>query len=300
MASQKFEIVEKLPTDQHLVFYTPLEDDSSVYIRTGITKNNSLLNSIMCAIYSDYLCMKKPQRKALVSKVISDIFKLEKEQWLTKNSEEYKKYCTLYLISVKNKLEGHTVNTEDVNSQILDNIIISSEVCNIFFKIVNIKNLFLNISSKLSNIDFKNDLKLKISSVIDLCKELKSIDADKCNYILNQLNNFVDIFLETIENLVYSAYLNKYENKNIEPSDLQIISEHFQKNILVIDSETRMPLKDEYIISKDNDSYIVLIKFCNKNLYETLGEMLPGYITIRTFDDNNIFIQKFKKELELE
>jgi hypothetical protein len=299
MASQKFEIIEKLPTDQHLVFYTPLEDESSVYIRTGITKNNSLLNSILCAVYSDYLCMKKPQRKALVSKVLKDVFKLEKEQWLTKNSNEYKKYCALYLSSIKNKLEGHDIDSENVNTEILDNIIISSEVCTIFFKIVNIKNLFANISNKLSNEDFKKDLKLKIDSVINLCKELKSIAEEKSNYILNQLNNFVDIFLGTIENLVYSTYLSKYENKIIEPDDLQIISEHFEKNILVIDSETRMPLKEEYIINKDDYNYIVLIKFASKNLYETLGEMLPGYITIRTFDESNVFIHKFKKELEL-
>ena len=61
-----------------------------------------------------------------------------------------------------------------------------------------------------------------------------------------------------------------------------------------------MPLKEEYIINKDDYNYIVLIKFASKNLYETLGEMLPGYITIRTFDESNVFIRKFKKELELQ
>lgn len=294
---EKFDPVEKLTTDQTVVFYTPLEDEASVYVRTGITKNNSLLSSILCAKFSDYLCMKKSQRKLLVEKTISDIYNLSKDQWLNSDCTLLKKYSTVYLYNIKKSLDDKQLDEDVINTNILENLIISKQICNIFFNIVDIKNLLIEINSAKTNLEFKTNFKSKINGVLKLCNELKLINSDKTEYIVKQLNNFIDIFLETMEKLVYSVFLDKYKNKIITSDNLTDVSKHFSLNIIVLDSETRMPNKDEYVIDEKYDDYIVLIKFENTNTYETLGEMLPGYITIRTFDNTKDFISKIKNSL---
>jgi hypothetical protein len=296
--STHIEMIDKLQTDQTLVFYTPLEDETSVYIRTGITKNNSFLHSVLSAQFSDYLFMKKNQRKILAEKTITEMYKLTKDDWMIDDSSTLKKFCALYILAIKSKIDNEEFISRDINEVILDNLIISKEVCNLFFTIVDINTIFKSSSSlKLTNSEFKDTFKTKILEVFDNCKELKMIDSNRSEYILKQLDNFINIFLETIEKLVYSEFLDSSISKEISINDDVNISDFFKHNILVIDSETRLPLKSEHKINENYETYIVLLKFKNKNLYEIIGEMLPGYITIRVFDKNSRFIEKIKKEI---
>jgi len=296
--STQIEMIDKLQTDQTLVFYTPLEDETSVYIRTGITKNNSFLHSVLSAQFSDYLFMKKNHRKILAEKTITEMYKLTKDDWMLGDSSTFKKFCALYILAIKSKIDNEEFKSQDINEVILDNLIISKEVCNLFFTIVDINTIFKSVNSlKLTNSEFKDAFKSKTLDVFDNCKELKMIDSSRAEYIVKQLDNFVNIFLETIEKLVYSEFLNSSISKEITINDDVNISDYFKHNILVIDSETRLPLNSEYKINEDYDTYIVLLKFRNKNLYEIIGEMLPGYITIRVFDKNSTFIEKIKKEI---
>lgn len=296
--STHIKMIDKLQTDQTLVFYTPLEDETSVYIRTGITKNNSFLHSVLSAQFSDYLFMKKNQRKVLAEKTITEMYKLTKDDWMIDDSSTFKKFCALYILAIKSKIDNEEFISQDINEVILDNLIISKEVCNLFFTIVDINTIFKSISSlKLTNSEFKDAFTAKILDVFDNCKELKMIDSNRSEYILKQLDNFINIFLETIEKLVYSEFLNSSISKEISINDDVNISDFFKHNILVIDSETRLPLKSEHKINENYETYIVLLKFKNKNLYEIIGEMVPGYITIRVFDKNSTFIEKIKKEI---
>ena len=296
--STHIKMIDKLQTDQTLVFYTPLEDETSVYIRTGITKNNSFLHSVLSAQFSDYLFMKKNQRKVLAEKTITEMYKLSKDDWMIDDSSTFKKFCALYILAIKSKIDNEEFISQDINEVILDNLIISKEVCNLFFTIVDVNTIFKSISSlKLTNSEFKDAFTTKILDVFDNCKELKMIDSNRSEYILKQLDNFINIFLETIEKLVYSEFLNSSISKEISINDDVNISDFFKHNILVIDSETRLPLKSEHKINVNYETYIVLLKFKNKNLYEIIGEMVPGYITIRVFDKNSTFIEKIKKEI---
>lgn len=296
--STHIKMIDKLQTDQTLVFYTPLEDETSVYIRTGITKNNSFLHSVLSAQFSDYLFMKKNQRKVLAEKTITEMYKLSKDDWMIDDSSTFKKFCALYILAIKSKIDNEEFISQDINEVILDNLIISKEVCNLFFTIVDVNTIFKSISSlKLTNSEFKDAFTTKILDVFDNCKELKMIDSNRSEYILKQLDNFINIFLETIEKLVYSEFLNSSISKEISINDDVNISDFFKHNILVIDSETRLPLKSEHKINENYETYIVLLKFKNKNLYEIIGEMVPGYITIRVFDKNSTFIEKIKKEI---
>jgi hypothetical protein len=295
----EFDPIEKLKTDQTVVFYTPLEDETSVYVRTGITKTNSFLHSVLSAKFSDYLFMKKPHRKILAEKIMNELLKLNKEDWVLKESNEFKRFCAIYMLGIKSKIDENPIDSPQLNQVVLDNLIISKEVCKLFFTIVDINNLFKTINNlTLTNEEFKGKFKTMITSAFDVCNELKLIKPDKADYILKQLNNFIDIFLETIEKLVYSEFLNSNQLETINFDTEPSIADHFKYNIFVLDSVTRLPLLSEYKMIEDYDSSIVLVKFQDKNTYEIVGEMLPGYITVRIFENDCNFIKKIIKEIK--
>jgi len=294
-----FDPIEKLKTDQTVVFYTPLEDETSVYVRTGITKTNSFLHCVLSAKFSDYLFMKKPHRKILAEKTMNELLKLNKEDWIIKESNDFKKFCAIYMIGIRSKIDEKSIDSARLNQIVLDNLIISKEVCKLFFTIVDINNLFKTINNlTLTNEEFKAKFKSLIANAFDVCNELKMIKADKADYILKQLNNFIDIFLETIEKLVYSEFLNSNQPETINFDTEPSIADHFKYNIFVLDSVTRLPLLSEYKINTDYDSSIVLVKFQDKNIYEIVGEMLPGYITVRIFENGCNFVKKIIKDIK--
>ena len=243
--------------------------------------------------------MKKPHRKILAEKIMNELLKLNKEDWVLKESNEFKRFCAIYMLGIKSKIDENPIDSPQLNQVVLDNLIISKEVCKLFFTIVDINNLFKTINNlTLTNEEFKGKFKTMITSAFDVCNELKLIKPDKADYILKQLNNFIDIFLETIEKLVYSEFLNSNQLETINFDTEPSIADHFKYNIFVLDSVTRLPLLSEYKMKEDYDSSIVLVKFQDKNTYEIVGEMLPGYITVRIFENDCNFIKKIIKEIK--
>lgn len=297
--SAHFETIEKLKTDQTVVFQTPFDEETSVYVRTGITKTNSFLHCVLSTKFSDYLFMKKPHRKILAEKTMNELLKLNKEDWIIKDSNEFKKFCAIYMIGIKSNIDEKSIDSPQLNQVVLDNLIISKEVCKLFFTIVDINNIFKTINNlTLANQDFKVKFKSLITNTFDSCSELKMIKSDKSDYILKQLNNFIDIFLETIEKLVYSDFLNSNQVETISFHNEPSIADHFKYNIFVLDSMTGLPLLSEYKLNTDYDSSIVLVKFQDKNTYEIVGEMLPGYITVRVFENDCNLVKKIIKDIK--
>jgi hypothetical protein len=166
----------------------------------------------------------------------------------------------------------------------------------------------LNYSSESVTIpmgsEFKDDMVPKLKSLpllFDLIEEDRVLTILKvCSQkstLFEFRNNFISEILLNLEenkelNLIHSEKKEKiilHIKKKIEEMfELDFIA-NSSKNVLVLDSVSRLPIRHE--IKPANTKTIVLIYFAKENHYEIFGRLLPENKIQREFENNDPLLQ---------
>lgn len=246
-----------LPLDKTAVFYTPMEGDD-IYVRTGVSKKDSLYHSILKSIKSakEYASKSEKERKKSVEKIKRKIIP----------EKDFNKQ-----LFIKNFSDIYTTKT--IENKLLDDT--EKKVIKVLSDIVPIDTL--------NPIIQKNDEKTLLTEIESvMIKQLKSAspDAKKVEYCIK-------ILKAVIQKLLDASITEK-------PLTIETVASSIHREIFVINSKNRLPF--EYKKNK-RKKMIILLYLEDEKIYEPIGKLLHGNYIQREFEMKDSIIRKINTYL---
>ena len=306
-----YDKLERVRENKTVVFWSPLDNDQDVFVRTGIIDEDSFYHSVLYGYSREYSQLNTKKRNKFVSKIkASMVSKITKEKWGNLDNELInKKY---FKENLKNILENFYLFLEDKKCQenyiknIVRNILVDEESIELYNLICNIVPYDIFIKEILPTI-YEDTEKYSISSMIQyiieysktILKNIDSInqlDSNSYQYVLNGLKTFLKEILEETENISFNEYKEGMEtiSSDINSFTIDSISNRFNRDIYILDSVSRLPINTSKYSLKDRKS-IILLKIDNS--YEIVGKLLKGNRILRTFSHDDPLIIKIKNFL---
>lgn len=279
MASNKLKLI---PENKTIVFCSHIEDEEEVLVRTGSTKDNSLIHSLISVYSRKYLKMTTEDKtkyiKNLLSSLASEI-----------NTKLF--YETLLNVKWSDNPNSSGENLEQFESyyKIITNKIITIDI---------FKNIVLDLKINDSIEIYEKNILNSILKYFDNIEDIKKIEDKKRKYMRSLIENITLQLLKDTKKTIYKEQKNKLKNidRNIDENVLEILCNKFNFNIYFLDPETRFPFKSSEI-KKDRKSIVIL--WVETNHCEIIGKLLPKNEVQREFKSDNSIIEKIHTILHL-
>lgn len=299
--------IHPLKPENNEIFWTPIQEEDKEIIRTGtIGEGSCFFHSILTACSEEYNNKSINEKMSYVKDVRQKIAeKVTKETWeKVGNGTISKVFFQENLLFILTDFYSYieTNNIKRTRSKRLieylseDNI----EFYKILIKLLPLKILEEEILPKAYNksislsID-ENCLEI-ISSTIEYIKSMKNyniINPNKKEYLIKNVKKWLTVILAETEEISYKNYVKNISNPSytIGIDMMEFISDFFNRDIFIIDSNTRLPYVSLFSENNIKRRKSIVILWVNSNHYEILGVKTKNQIK-RNFSHNNIFIDK--------
>ena len=299
--------LKTLSPNKTVIFVSEFQGDIDL-VRTGNCDSDlSFLHCFMQTFSKKYFKLNEEKKE----KLVIDLYNfLVKKFWNTEINElDFFKSCLL-----KNTTDFYNFisdNLDDVGKsigKILKKLNKKDENFKNYYKVImelvsldqDVKGVVFKECETIDNVtEYSKTFLCKLNTHIKNKNEMKEIPEEKAEFILNVIDQIFSFIFSQTEKDNYKNYKKKIRpqivlNKNI----IKYLSEKFQKDVFIIDSDTRDPLKDYFIEENiQNRSSVVFIRFQEEGKYEIVGELLKDNKVNRNFDPSNVFILKLKDKL---
>ena len=169
------------------------------------------------------------------------------------------------------------------------------------FEVLN--NFFDSLTEYIQLKILKKNLLKTINSFLNNLEILKQIPVEKAEYLQKNYNKFVTEVINDSEFEVYKSRLSiiKTIDKNINSEILKLIEDHFDLNILFLDSKSRKSKEDHLNTgekNKDNSILILCFELSNGMYkYETVGKIVKKNKIQYVFSNTDpLIINYYEKE----
>lgn len=302
-----------LPVNKTIVYYSPCENDD-ILVRTGtIADNSCFFHSLLHAYSRDYVSRDKKGRTELVTRLRKTLENtITAKQWEDISSSMVVKIpfqevvqkliSDLYRYVLQNK-KGKTRHGRTIIRKVVktEN---DSKTYSIIFEMVSQKELEKIIGSVYNN---SGDLPLsKVKDIIlqEVKKYYKTLienmgqkykNNKQLKFCLEKLITMMFIILDEADEYARNEYVTSIKDTNgsIDNQTLEMMSNHLNRDIYILDSDTGLPLDNhskEYI--KKRKSIILL--WLEKQHYEVVGKLVSEHTVQRQFSSKDPLITKLK------
>lgn len=296
-----------LKPENNEIFWTPIQEEDKEIIRTGtIGEGSCFFHSILTACSEEYNNKSINEKMSYVKDVREKIAeKVTKETWeKVGNGTISKVFFQENLLFILTDFYSYieTNNIKRTRSKRLieylseDNL----EFYRILIKLLPLKILEEEILPKAYNKSIslsigENCLEI-ISSTIEYIKSMKNyniINPNKKEYLIKNVKKWLTVILAETEEISYKKYVKNISNPSytIGLDMMEFISDFFNRDIFIIDSNTRLPYVSLFSENNIKRRKSIVILWVNSNHYEILGVKTKNQIK-RNFSHNNIFIDK--------
>lgn len=291
-----------LPVNKTVVIYSPIEGND-VLTRTGVISDSCFYHAILHATSTEYVLMDENNRTQFVNKLkqsLKDIFTLEMWKEL-KNSHKFftNRIQFIYFnfirfINKDPKAKGKS--TRKVIKNLINDKTSKLEYFDIIAQLIPIDIFNEILKETIMSIDVNDIDDIKTNVVKNIIKyylniqEIKYLDRERQKFFQKLITTmFEQIFVEA-EYSAYKAFLvSLYSKAKISPLIMNLLSTKLNRDIYILNSNTRMPIEglDQNIQKRRS---IILIKI--NDHYEPIGRLLAGNKVQRDFAFDDIVIHK--------
>ena len=311
--SNKLAVLNDLPVNKTVVFYSPIEG-KDVLVRTGtITGGLSFFHSLLHAYSKDYISMNTTDRIKFAKKLrISIMSKLDKERW-EKNSngliakipfqENVNTLLSDFYRFISRGKTGRTKNVREVIRKVIKNEKIDIEAYKLITEMIKLddfENHILPSAYEKCSKSFLNKCKKTIISygveyyTKEFDKLKDQLDDSNIKFYIRKLEKLLHEIVEQADKSAYSDYSQNMYNSSMEvdSSTIKLISEKFNRGVYFLDSRTRMP----YMVDNSNENIkkrkFIIVMCTGECHYEVVGRLLPGNNIQREFNYNDSLIKR--------
>ena len=302
IARANYEKLKPTATNKTVVFWSPIDGDEDVLVRTGVKCDDfSIYHALLYGYSREYIEMKNTGRINLVKKFRENLReKLGRKDWykLADSKDQFAEELGMILLNTylylkDSKFRCNTTKTMLKSVDIQNN----KQVYQIIKELLPIDTLeddvFLVASNKHSCLDLYSKDILEISGEeLSKCHEFRLATAEQQNYIRKKQKKLFSAMLSAAENLAYTKYKDDCNTDDeVTPDYLSLLSNRINRDIYIINGDTRLP--DKFLNQKDNIKQrksMILLKVGDD--YEVVGRLLPCNKVIREFDYRESIVDK--------
>ena len=291
--------LKQVANGKTVFFNSPLTLDNEL-VRTGISLDNSFYHALLLAYTEDYSSNSENERNEMVNKFITSLNKkITLENWQEVNSKHKIIELDFVLIKTLEAFYEYLETRRTSFNNAINNVIRELRIDTNF-------SLFEAIFELISFSHFKNTLKstireLKNNSIreykpifinnivnsLNFSKEFKILEQEKKKYIITIINNFLTVFFRELELDCFKMVKDKVF-KEVNPFLLSLICSRFKRDLFIIDSKTKLPVKyPDFVTSKKS---IVLLKIDDN--FEPIGRLKQKNNIQYEFEPEDMYIKK--------
>ena len=279
-------------------FNSPLTRDNEL-VRTGISLDNSFYHALLLAYTDDYSSSSEDEKNVMVRKFITSLNKkITAENWQEINSKY--KIITLDSVLIKNVEDFYEyLENRRTSSNVIINIVrelrIDSNLSlfEAIFELISFSHFKNTLKSTINDLNNKSIREYKpifinnIVNSLNFSKEFRSLDQEKKKYIINIITNFLTVFFRELESDCFKIVKDKVLLL-VNPFLINVVCYRFKRDLFIIDSETKLPLKyPEFVTGKKS---FVLLKIGNN--FEPIGRVKTKNNIEYEFDLDDEYIKK--------
>lgn len=297
---------EKLTSCKSILSWFPFEGND-VLTRTSVlqTNKNNLYHVIIHAVSNTYKEHTTKGKQIFVEQFQNQIIKLVQDKW-KEHSDTIRFYCfcydkfinNFYKFINKDKINEHS-NAKQQIKEILKEVLIDNKDYTVYNIITQIftydmfkkyiyhgicRNKKKNTYDEFINLFTRHNIKC-----FETClNKLNIKDDNKIKLLLSKYKKLINIIKKYCKKLTIKNYIKTIKNNDISNSHkFKIIKDIIKKNIYIICSKTRLPIKAYKYNNKAKS--IILLKFSD-NYYENIGKLIESSIIKRIFLPTEILI----------
>jgi len=297
-------MMEQLSVNKNTIFSSSVTDETLV--RTGtISDGSCAYHSILHAFSKDYMKMNVEHRQKFVKKIRSNISKqVTKEKWLAiDNGLLSNLLFQQKFIFVLNKFK-HVLNTNHSDRFMELDIKEDKKVYEILFEILPFNEEFEQNIIPQSIVE--NSIKETCENIIKIAVEklkndenVNQVTDTKKQYLVDKLKFILNYILKNTEKIAFEEYVSIIKNPKsfTDVYSINLISDWFNRNVLFINGDTRLPYK--HASNYDPKRKTVILLWLNESHYEVVGKLLERNRVQREFSEEDDIIQKIKSHLDL-
>jgi len=300
-----------IPVNKTITFYSPIEGDDDVFVRTGTIPDGSCFYHALLHAYSkDYVAMDKKGRMKFVKRLRASLAgKVDKESWegvggglIAKVPFQEKVHFILlnFYKFMASDDSARGKSTRKVIKTLINDDREKLEYIRLLTEIVPFEDIEKQILPAAYGecedkkiLDCKTAIKKEVHKHLESVKELDSLDDNRLDYIYTLSSEIITTILDEAENSTFKEYVENLQNttEEVDSYTIELISERFNRDIYFLDAQTRLPYQNASQLNlKGRKSMIVL--WVGKNHYEIVGRWLPGCRIQREFDADDSIIKK--------
>jgi len=303
--------LKMLPYSKTTVFYTPIEEEDEVIVRTGtIADGSCFVHAILNACSKEYVAMDKADRTKFVKGIRASLAgKTDMEEWekigvglvakigFQENMNNI--WSGLYAYLEKDvKSKNHSVRN------VIKQLIESNKELNLYKIVADLLPLKVvskdiipsvyNNSEDASIDEHVKEINNKIISYTKKIPELSEIPKNKLEHIVKAVEKLSTTISHEAKHSAYKKYIHglKKVSEEVDQQTIELYSEHFNCDIYFIDGRTRMPYQNASTKLNLKKRKSIIIMWVGGVHYEIVGRLLPGNKIQREFVHEDPTIQK--------
>ena len=278
-------IIKKLPVNRSLQYNISLASPDECIVRTGIVKADDIVDSFLHAVLSgysrEYFDLDSSDRNLFLKKF--------KRTFLTYPKPELNNLVKTALQEVYHFIE----NFKDPTKVNITNKAAGKVICDIiskdltFFTLILQEVLPYKSVKKLLNSN-KETLQLNVTEYLLEVDVLSKVERDKFNVIKSKVLNLL--------NELYTKSQEYYTKADIDaklsnPDFVQALTSKLERNIFVIDNDTKLPIliENQTELKYNYSKSIVVLKIDDS--FEILGKLYERNRIKRDLDNDEPFIE---------
>jgi len=268
--------IHPIKPDRSVVFFSPLEGED-ILVRTGVHNEYSFYRSILNSTYNGFVKFSYEKQNSIIENFIKKMCSID--------IKKSKKFRSIYFDNVVFTFKNiySFINEEpDVKGKITGEIlrqIIKSDTEYQYYKFI-VKLLPLEIISKtIVSDEYDFNLEKVVKDIIEYFSsidEIKSLSKRKLSAFQELLENMFISSLKIVYTHSKDEFQNYYIENDIMDKDMfSKISKFSKRDIYVIDSKNRYPLKDyKELLQKTKSVILMKIEGNKGNHYEQVGILM--------------------------
>lgn len=286
--SKKYSLLKQIPNNKSVVVYTPFEGND-VLVRTGtVNDDNCFLHALLHACSKEYVSSSDGDRIKFKNKICKELVKLSDiEKRHMQDSDFIRDLFKENIVKVASRFYENLAAKK--SDSILDQLDKGAELYLLISELVGVNVLTDIVNIAYKKVEFVDEFFKILMKYVKKTRELSTVKPEKAKYIIHNAGKMFTVIINETLNIAFKKYIPPI---GLDESSIELVSNHFNRDIYFIDAKNRMPYSSTYFIDSLKGRKSIIILRIHNTHYEIIGRLKSGNIIQREFDSSDILIQK--------
>jgi len=282
---KKLNVIKPVQDGRTVVFYSPIEGED-ILVRTGVPQIDSFFHSVLRSTFKQYPQLSEEKKEKVVTNFKRKLSRMavntEVYNEIYKSNVKYSLENIYYFCSSPSKSKGK------ITGEILK-LTMKNEKELEYYKIL-LQLIDINTLGEIIVDNKETSYGEKCLSYFRSLEDISGLPADKLQIFEAFLSKLVENLVKVVKAYSKNNYRQYMESTSVVDEMLvELASSYIGKNIYILSSKTRLPLKRyKDFVSKDRDTIILMEIQEEKTHYEPVGKLITNSVVGRNFKDTDI------------